>query len=366
MRRYVAISVLLSTACLSLSATFAQQGQRNASSTAPPDVDPTLWRVLEFWESRSSRIKRLDGDVLRRTYDKVFKVETLGHGQFFYQAPDNGRLDMNPVEITKKMLEEREKPGARVMRGPDGKPFALESALPEKWVCDGEQLITVHEEDKSADVIALPKELRGQNIMNGPLPFLFGLPPAEAIKRFDLKLVEAPTKAKPIAVLTAFPKRRDDQQNWIEATIRLDTRTGLPSAIQLIDPAKTKTEVYSFADMQVNPGIIRTLWTKTPFKLNLSKYNVNIHNADAMNGAGDQPMAKATTVPDLIGMSHKAAQAQLHGAGLSQERISIQRGPVARRPQDVYRVMEQNPPAGTPLRDVKIVALKLWTDPKRR
>ncbi len=359
MRRYVAISVLLSTVCLCLSATFAQQKPRNGAGAAPPGVDPTLWRVLEFWESHSSGIKRLEGGVVLRTYDKTFKVETLGQGQFFYQSPDNGRLDMNPVpkQQIKALIAKRGQPGARVRRDPNGVPYTLESALPEKWVCDGEKLITVREEDKSAEIIALPKELRGQNIMNGPLPFLFGLPPAEAINRFKLKLVKAPTKQEPIAVLTAFPKRRDDQKNWIKATIRLDTRTGLPSAIELIHPSETKMDVYAFAEMKVNPIRILGDWGPTPFKLNLNKYNVTVHEDGIAN-------AKPTTVPNLVGMSHKDAQTQLQNAGLAREQISMQRGPAARRPEDVYRVKEQKPAAGTPLRDVKTAALILWTAPQ--
>jgi len=369
MRRYVAMSVLLSTVCLCLSATFAQQKPENGTNAAPPDIDPTLWRVLEFWESRSSRIKRLEGDVVRRTYDMTFKVETIGHGQFFYQAPDHGRLDMNPISEAdmKFLMAKRTEPEARVKRDPDGKPYALENALAEKWVCDGEQLITVNEEDKSAAVIALPKELRGQNIMNGPLPFLFGLPPAEAIKRFDLKLVQTPTKELPVAELTAFPKRRDDQQNWIEAKIQLNTQTGLPVAIQLISPGKTKQEVYHFDNMKVNRRRIFGGWGPTPFKLNLSKYNVTIHDDDiaVAKPANRQPMAKPGTVPNLVGMSHKEAQVQLQNAGLKQQQIKLHQGPVARRPADVYHVMAQDPAAGTPLRKDIIVALKLWTAPRQ-
>lgn len=358
MRRYVAISVLLSTVCLCLSATFAQQKPQNGAGAAPPGVDPTLWRVLEYWESRSSKIKRLEGGVVLRTYDKTFKVETLGQGQFFYQSPDKGRLDMKPVPEAqiKKLIAKRAQPGARVRRGPNGVPYTLESALPEKWVCDGEKLITVREEDKSAEIIALPKELRGQNIMNGPLPFLFGLPPAEAINRFKLKLVKAPTKQEPIAVLTAVPKRRDDQKNWIQATIRLDTRTGLPSAIELIHPSETKMDVYAFAEMKVNPIRILGDWGPTPFKLNLNKYNVTVHEDGIAN-------AKPTTVPNLVGMSHKDAQTQLQNAGLKQQQIKLHQGPVARQPADIYHVMAQDPPAGTPLRNDIIVALKLWTKP---
>jgi len=360
MRRYVAIPVLLIAACLCLSATFAQQGPKDIANEAPPGVDPTLWRVLVFWESHSSKIKRLEGGVVRRTYDIPFKVETMGQGQFFYQSPDNGRLDMNPVpqQKIKALIAKREQPDAPVQRDGNGKPFTLESALAEKWVCDGKQLITVNEDDKSAHIMALPKQLRGQNIMNGPLPFLFGLPPAEALSRFDLKLVKAPTQSKPVAVLTAFPKRQDDQQNWIKATILLNTRTGLPTGIELIAPGKNKRDVYVFADMKVNPVQISRLWGQTPFKLNLREYNVKIVDVDA-----EAPPQKAAQgkVPNLIGLPYQAAQQQLKAAGLTDEQISLQKGPAARNKADKYKVMDQDPPAGTPIKMVKKQKVTLWT-----
>jgi len=367
MRRFVAIPVLFCAASVLLSVTFAQQ-QQHRGNGKPADVDPVLWQVLEYWEAQSSRIERLQGDVLKRTYDTPFQTETVGEGRLFYESPDKGRLDMksiNPKDL-KNMIAKRNQPDARVQRGKDGKPFRLVSGLTEKWVCDGQRLISVNEEEKTAEVAELPDELQGQNIMNGPLPFLFGLPAKEAVARFDLKLVNAPSRTNPIAKLTAFPKLRSDQQNWMAATIYLDTQKGLPTGIQLRMPGESKREVYQFFDLKVNARQI-PIWLGgggRPFALNLRGYNVKILK-DSEDGASGNAVVDGNSeliVPNLIDMKFDVAQRRLKELGLARDQVKLLQGAPATRAEDVYRVQKQVPPANTRMKPGDTVKLTLWTD----
>ena len=367
MRRYIITPVVLFSFLGSLAVVWARQ-----DGQAPPEVDSTLWRVLEFWEARSSKIERLRGDVVRRVYDTKWEVETIGQGLLYFEAPDKGRLDVLPVEINKKLLAARAKKGRRAVRqAKNGDPYRLVSAHGERWICDGQRLISTDEDKKSVDIVALPEELQGQNIMNGPLPFLFGLPPDEAIDRFHLELVAAPTEENPIARIKAIPKRRDDQQNWREATILLDTRTGLPTHVQLKAPGGTKEEVYSFDNMKKNQRTIPEIFGRNPFHINLRSYTRNIIED---GNASPQPRQEAALrqppqnngikpdqMPNLVGMVHTDAKAELVRRGLDEQNIKLNRGPRAQRKGDVYRVQQQDPAPGTPLERVDVATLMLWT-----
>jgi hypothetical protein len=70
-------------------------------------LSPELERLLTDWAASSEKIHRLEGDHLRRVYDLVYEVEKLSQGRFYYETPDKGRINITPVEITKKMLEQR-------------------------------------------------------------------------------------------------------------------------------------------------------------------------------------------------------------------------------------------------------------------
>lgn len=368
MRRSLVIPVLLAAWCVG--AAFAQQRPvRNSRSFRPvqrADVDPDLWTVLEDWSEKSTGFTRLEGQVLRRTYDTTFAVEQVVRGYFYYEAPDKGRLDLDTVEINQKMLAARQKKGAKVRRK-NGEPFKLETGLSEKWVCDGQRIINIEVDSKSAEVHKLPEELQGRNIMNGPLPFLFGLPPLRAVNRFTLNLIRLPSEQSPFAILKAQPKRPDDASSWQEAEVILDTRTGLPAHVRLLRPSGKQEDVYSFSSLRVNRpgGRIFEFFGRDPFRVDLRDYQVNL--ADRDRGApAERPVERNSStidpvVPDLVGMSHEDAEAALKRLGITRKQIRKLRGNPAGDPDDVYRVQRQRPEPGEPIDAETRVALYLWT-----
>lgn len=377
MRRLFMIPIALFT--LGLTPVLAQQAGRarldDSRAAQRPQVDPELWQVLTNWSQKSGGVQRLEGEIVRRTYDFAFGVERIGTGYFYYESPDKGRLDLAAVEINPAMLKARQAKGARVRRKPDGTPYTLESDAPEKWVCDGERIINMNVQNKTAMVLKLLEEQRGRNIMNGPLPFLFGLPPDEAVDRFHLELLAAPTAKNPMAKLRAKPKRPADAQAWKVAEVFLDTRTGLPAHVRLINPAESGEEVYSFRKLKSNArvGGFLHIFTRNPFKVDLSKYQVDWKDpngespAQQQIGAAPQQARVARggpVVPNLVGMSHKEAEAALNRLGVSKKNVKMRRGHVARKPQDVYRVESQSPAPGTPIKDKTRVALDLWIKAK--
>ena len=362
MRRSLIIPVLLTIVCTS-PVSGQQPGQARLEESPQADttqVDPALWKILEDWSRRSSGIRRLEGSIARWKYDLTFGVEYIGEGRFYYEEPDKGRLDLSPRPVTPEMLEAREQPGAKVHRK-GGKPFELQSDQPEKWVCDGLRVISMDVEKKSAHVSQLPEELRGTNIMNGPLPFLFGLPPREAVRRFRLKLVQAPSAGNPYARLHAVPKQSNDAQAWKEADVILDTRTGLPAHVQLIHPSGTFKEVYSFSNLKQNDkaGGVLEFFRNSPFKVSLRGYQVNQVEDGAEGSDGGQQVA-ARVMPNLVRLSHKQAKAKLQQLGLKKGQIRMFQGKAASAQEDVYRVQKQIPAPGTPLSASTEVSLLVW------
>ena len=149
------------------------------------NVPPDLMKLLEEWAASSAKIKKLEGEHRRWEYDYVFNVVKHNTGKFYYEAPDKGRIDMTP------MTPDKDKVGVEETRKhwEDGRPmkFKSEAGPAERWYCDSQTVTQVNVKDKEATRMLLPKQIQGANIIDGPLPFLFGMPAQKAIQRYDLE-----------------------------------------------------------------------------------------------------------------------------------------------------------------------------------
>ncbi len=195
------------------------------------------------WERHSAQIKTLQGKHERRRYNTVFATESVSEGVYFFDAPDKGRIDIKGVVPDKKSVP--------TMKDPDGKAYALESDRSEKWICTGREVLMIDDEQKQFQVFPLPPEMQGVNIIDSPLPFLFGMKAAEAKARFDLRLVREDTEKQKV-LLVAIPKQAKDAQNFREAQIYLDTRLFVPALVRLFDPAGTVITRYDFKVEEMN------------------------------------------------------------------------------------------------------------------
>ncbi|MEP3482414.1 MAG: PASTA domain-containing protein [Fuerstiella sp.] len=353
-------------------------GQRAGNTAA--QISPQLAELLTNWSRASDQIKTLHGRHTRRVYDTSFGVERISYGEVWFEAPDKGRIDIKAVEITPKMRADRQAKGAKVQRNAEGVPFKLTSDQEAKWICDGQRVFDINEEEKRAQIANLPPTLRGKDIMNSPLPFLFGMPPQEAIKRFDMKISKDYRPQHPYVILEALPLQRLDAENWSKAEIYLNTSTYLPTSVKLLDPGEKSSTVYTFTKIEVNQGngFINTVLGRNPFKPDLKGYNVQVieqgqnnmanasENGRPQNGINAQGMKPASVamIPNVIGRPHAEAEQLLLNAGVPKEMISKQRGGPPKNPADTYKVRDQNPKAGTPLATVlqarKKVALLIY------
>ncbi len=237
-------------------------------------ISKELERVLNDWETKTARITKLRGRHQRFEYDSVFQVEKRAVGSFWYQSPDKGRIDFN-VKGQPNIPNPPVNPGKL---GPDGQPYRVEAEAPAIWNCDGVNILQVNIPDKTYDQIEIPVRQRGENILDGPLPFLFGVKAEKLKARYILELgdkhdPQGKATSRAQYHIIAKPLNANDARNWSRAEVLLNAKYCIPKAIRLIDPAGTKETVYTFALNQMRPNE-KLPWLPSPFKPRLSGYKL--------------------------------------------------------------------------------------------
>lgn len=248
----------------------AQAGNAAAPQAAdPPAEDRRLTILLTNWEQKSAAIRSLHGKHHRSRSNSVFGTDSRAVGKFYFEAPDKGRIDLKGTEP--------EKGAVSFLKMKDGTPYKLTADRDEKWVCDGKQVLVINDAEKQFEAIEIPPEMQGKNIVDSPLPFLFGMKVVEMKKRFQMELIGYDPDTR-IAKLTAIPLQARDAQNFIRAEIALDTKRYLPVFVALTDPAGTMVTRYKFEDVEIDDnGALDKLvdWIgggRDPFAPNLRGY----------------------------------------------------------------------------------------------
>ena len=334
----------------------AKTGRLPRSRLQTPDLrvqklDPQLKSVLVKWERATAEIKTLQGEIYRYHREFVFNTEKRARGVFYYEAPDKGRLDITAVKIPKGTTSPVKRPGRRdkkTGRVAPGRtvPLTVTSDNPEKWICDGTQVLEVNDSDRTMVSHPIPREYRGRNIMDGPLPFLFGMPVDKAVKRYHMDLLG--TSAQEVWI-RAWPRWKQDAANYREATVILDTATYLPKHVRLTAPDNTQT-IYSFGRLKVNSKLsaLASLFPGgNPFRPNLSRYRVVAAKSDPL-------------VPSVVGLPWKTARDVLTKAGY---KVKFTAGRPATRQKLLYAVYQQAPREQAALAPGSQVTLTFFSKP---
>ncbi|QDU81845.1 hypothetical protein Pla110_35960 [Polystyrenella longa] len=294
-----------------------------------PQREKALQKVLENWSESSKRIDRLEAEHIHYKFDHTFQVVYQSRGKVFFEAPGKGRIDMQPIKQGNNggvgAKHEVEHNGVK-------RKYNIQEDQEESWISDGELITQIKESDKTYIELPIPKELHGSNVMNGPLPFLFGLPPEEARRRFDLELMDL---TKDSIVIKATPRTAMDHQNFKVALIKLSPQNYLPQGVKLFEGSDSD-ETYMFKDFEINKkGFLGGVFDKDPFKPNLSRYSrVQLPEDEKQNkttmmpqlGGQQLPVPRPQTqnvtpivppdkFPNLIGLGHKEAKAEAEKLG---------------------------------------------------
>ncbi len=155
------------------------------------------------------------------------------------QAPDRGIFKITGVSI---LNQETGKHDA-----------AREYSRYDHWVCDGLYMYQVKHQDKQLEKIELPENMRGLQIADGPLPFVFGQKAEKLKARFWIKSQLRLAIQNQIWI-EAYPKTQADAANYKRVDLILDAKNMYPLAIQthVPDPKSAQREVYQFDKHSVN------------------------------------------------------------------------------------------------------------------
>ena len=298
---------------------------------------PAVEAVLVTWYRATKDIQRLEGGHTEIQYAKAFAVETRRHGQFFYEAPDRGRIDLEPVDVE------------GLKAGRNG--YQLQAGSPERWICDGKGILRIDDQAKEVTPMPIPADQQGANIMDGPLPFLLGMPPEKVRRRFRVTLHRHGSKPgadvsgwlrdpKTTVMLDIRPRLAQDAQNWERAEVQLTKPTFLPAAVQLTSQGGGQSTVYKFEKLKVNSGRLMTFIKGDPFKPDLRGYKTAQFAAEP----GTAPAAAG--VPSVVGYHYEKAQRLLATRGY---KAKFMHGPIAPNGQLTYRALKQKPEPGEPL-----------------
>lgn len=216
-----------------------------------------LNQVLTQWENQSGQIETFSCDFTRLEYDNVFgpgvnketnqqRHKTEGRGTVSYQRPDKGSFHVKELKSWDAAAEQyAENP----------------NLIGEHWVCDGKSVFQYRYEQKQLVESPIPPELQGQNIADGPLPFLFGADAAKIKRRYWLR-VDPRAQAGTIW-LTAAPKTRADAANYRQVDIMLDAKKMLPYAMRVTNPAGSQTTyTFKLAEAKINAGGLTAMWNQ--------------------------------------------------------------------------------------------------------
>ncbi|MDA1248348.1 MAG: PASTA domain-containing protein [Planctomycetota bacterium] len=328
-------------------------------------LSPELRQTLQDWYLSSQKVDKLHGEHCRFIYDYVFNVETRAIGKFYYEAPSRGRIDLTP------------KPGAdgqNKKTHPETGEVATFNVKPEteeRWICDGQQVLVIDEPQKTVQQYPIPKESQGVNIMDGPLPFLFGMAPEKAVERYKLRL-ENPGKIENHFDLLAVPRWRQDAANYKWARIRIERKTMLPMAVQMMDPTGGRETVYTFPKVEKNPkpGLLagaffqKIFGTSDPFRPDLKGYDIQVASqVAAQPGAAGPPgrtEAQSPMVPSVVGLDYRDAEKVLKARGYT---VKLYRGEPAANAQLKFKVAKQDPPPRITYEPGNLVKITLYTDP---
>jgi TIGR03009 family protein len=340
----------------------ASTGRTPRSSLQHPEmhtdpVDPEVDQLLFDWSEHTKRIKNLAGKHYRSIRDYAFGAETLAEGKFYIEMPDKGRLDIsNYTAPSPKPGEERS------YNAPNGTPTKLKAQYEknhEKWVCDGKVVRVINDTRRTYEEVPIPADQQGVNMIDGPLPFLLGMPPDKAKARYRFKLLNK-TKDGHAIWIEVKPRLAMDGAEWIRAYVLLNLTTYLPEKVSLFNPAGTTETVYIFQDIDTNtPGMLKKLFTGDPFNPpTWPNYRREVHAPPA---AGPKnPGALGPRMPLFIGASSKQALRiadKLKALGFN---VKFEPGPPAPDPSQTWHIASQDPPATADLRSGQLIVLRYY------
>ena len=244
--------------------------QQEARGVQPPTFLPLsekhqqyIQRVLMYWQSHTEKIDHYRSNFERWQFDTVYgprnTFKTFSTGKVRFANPDKGLFKVEKV-LTYQPASAQSKASYKEVPGTHG----------EFWVCDGKSIFEYDFLNERLIQQVLPAELQGKNIINGPLPFLFGCNAQDIMNRFWVRAI-TPQNVEGEIWLEAYPKTIHDASNYQKVHIIIDNKDFLPKGMVIFDRSYEKGKnhsrtVFNFKEREIN--FATTLEKLNPFYRN--------------------------------------------------------------------------------------------------
>ena len=106
--------------------------------------------------------------------------------------------------------------------------------------------------DKKLKVHPLPKEMQGEAIADGPIPFIFGAKADKMKQRYWIRDITPKEEIGKHTWLEVFPKYQHDAVNFSSAMLVLNDPTSRSTACKSSIPAASSGPAYIFSDVIIN------------------------------------------------------------------------------------------------------------------
>ena len=248
MMRLTIVTLVVMLGSLTCSAQQEQAGQQPFPPLSPA-AKANLQQVLMKWEQQSQAMKTLECRFMRWHYDNFAAPANVpaskAEGIIKYASPDKGLFRTEQLVFFAGLDPQSKKPVFQ----PQTNQFG------EYWVCNGSQLIEFNRSKQECTIQDLPEHMRGKNIVNGPLPFVFNLNAQQIQERYWVRQVASPDPA--IIVVEAWPKVQELRAQYKLVQIALEKATYQPHALLMYAPNfhpknAPKWDHYEFKDIKRN------------------------------------------------------------------------------------------------------------------
>ncbi len=263
LRRFV---IALLASCTLCSIAAAQAPQVPQPPVAPQGFELNqiqqayLDQVLSSWQNESAKVTIFQCPFERWEYNKAFGPGgglplNKNKGDLSYNKPDKGSFQITEVRTWQaKPVPAGSAPPAQA----NGDWVEQLNAIGEHWVCDGESVYEYRHDQKQLVVRPIPPAMRGQAIVDGPLPFLFGAEAAKLKARYWMRAEQTPDPNT--IMILARPRFQADAADYKQVDVLLDRGRMMPMAMRVYLPNDDRHEyIFDIANATVNGHLQRIM-----------------------------------------------------------------------------------------------------------
>jgi TIGR03009 family protein len=217
--------------------------------------------VLNAWQQESAKVSTFRCSFERWEYDVAFGPKDTNiplnknAGELSYRKPDKGSFQITEINTFQaEAVPAGQQPPAQIK----GNWVKQPNAVGEHWVCDGTSIFEYRTDQKQLVERPLPPQMRGQAIVDGPLPFLFGAEADKLKQRYWMKIEDAAVPNAEEIWLIAKPKFQEQAADFSTVRVIFDRTRLLPKYMQVQMPNGNRhTYIFRLNDATVNGAFDR-------------------------------------------------------------------------------------------------------------